>query len=248
MRSSILVKIGGKILEDSTNLERTLTQFRQLLFTDKILDKILILPGGGTYANFVRMIDRKLNIGNTLAHWMAIYAMDENAKELYEKHKHDILLIKTFTQCKQVFEDPKEKGIYVFSPFTYLYESDPLPHSWEVTSDSIAVFLSHSLNLKVCFLIKDVDGIYDKNNQIIKKITANDLLRLMENDGLRKLTSKKKEGEKISRPVDPYVFTLINKYKTSCTILNGVSENYSILEYFKTPNEKFKRYTKIFPS
>ncbi|GAH95686.1 unnamed protein product, partial [marine sediment metagenome] len=38
-----------------------------------------------------------------------------------------------------------------------------------VTSDSIAIYFANKLNLNECYLIKDIEGIYSKNNEVIKE-------------------------------------------------------------------------------
>ncbi|GAH43243.1 unnamed protein product [marine sediment metagenome] len=45
-------KIGGKILENSNNIKSTFSQLAQL-FEKEILQKIMVIPGGGSLANFV---------------------------------------------------------------------------------------------------------------------------------------------------------------------------------------------------
>ena len=52
---SAIFKIGGKILGNSKNLINTIAQFTQL-FEDNIINKIILIPGGGLLANFVRTI------------------------------------------------------------------------------------------------------------------------------------------------------------------------------------------------
>ena len=63
-----LFKIGGKVLGNQSNLESTMTQLSQL-YEQGILLKIIIIPGGGSYANFIRLLEDKLNFGDDLAHW-----------------------------------------------------------------------------------------------------------------------------------------------------------------------------------
>lgn len=80
-----IFKIGGQILENSKNIESTISQLTQL-YEENILQKILLIPGGGSYANFIRRIDEELMLGDDLAHWMAIYSMNYNGIELNRKY------------------------------------------------------------------------------------------------------------------------------------------------------------------
>ena len=58
-----------------------------------------------------------------------------------------------------------------------MLSEDPLENSWDVTSDSIAVYIADRLQVKV-LLVTDVDGVYTndpKSNpeaKLIKKLSA----------------------------------------------------------------------------
>ena len=45
-------------------------------------------------------------------------------------------------------------------PFDLLRHADPLPHSWRVTSDSIAAWVAELACAHMLVLLKDVDGLY----------------------------------------------------------------------------------------
>ncbi|MFX1394040.1 MAG: hypothetical protein ACFFAH_10740 [Promethearchaeota archaeon] len=235
--NTIIVKIGGKILEDPEDLGSTISQLKHLLDKNSV-QKIIIITGGGSYANFIRVIDQKLNIGNDLAHWMAVYAMNHNGKLLSEKYSF-IKLFDDFTELQLSTE-----LFSIFLPFNYLYKFDELPHSWDVTSDSIILYFTHKLELNKCFLIKDIDGIINNDNQVIREITVDSYKNLKETN---KLLDVQKAGESIkkSQPVDSYSIELIEKYKISCIILNGKAEKHTILDYFNKSENKTTIYTRI---
>ena len=235
----IIVKIGGKICENDSDLQSTMSQFNDLLFKHEILSKIVIIPGGGTYANLVRKIDYELDVGDNISHWMAIYAMNIQGTRLIEKFPE----IEGITKLESTKESKKKK-IQVFLPLEYLKETDELPHSWDVTSDSIIVYLASKLGLKECYLIKDVDGIIDNKNQIIEVITVSTYKTM-------KLTNKLLNPQnnysllKQSQPIDNYSLDLIQKYQVSCIFLNGKKEKNSILNYFYESEREKAVYTKI---
>ncbi len=231
-------KIGGKILENSNNIKSTFSQLIQL-YEEKILQKIIIIPGGGAFANFVRSLDDALQIGDDLAHWSAIYSMNYNGIMLNRKYPdlESIEKLKTFQDAKQMF--------CVFLPYSFLREDDTLPHNWDVTSDSIALYVANKLKLSQCFLIKNIDGIFNIDKELIKFIStfkynelksSNQLDNIIEDDSIIKK----------SKPIDSYLLKLIENYKTPCYILNGGPNNQRIVEFFNSemPDEK-KIYTKI---
>ena len=96
-----------------------------------------------------------------------------------------------------------------------------------------------------CFLIKEVDGILDNNFQVIKKIKTSEFKDMKKSGKLAEFLSKNTELKEQTTPIDPYILTLIGKYKISCVLLNGNKKSTSILKYFKSDNEKERLYTRI---
>ena len=231
-------KIGGKILENSDNLKSTISQLTQLC-EEKILQKIIVIPGGGSLANFVRSLDEVLQIGDDLAHWIAIYSMNYNGIMLNRKYPdlESVEKLKTIQDAKQMF--------CIFLPYSFLREDNTLPHNWDVTSDSIALYVANKLKLNQCFLIKNVDGIFNIDKELIKSISTFKYNELKSSNQLDNII----EGDiniKKSKPIDSYLITLIEKYETPCYILNGGPNNQRIVEFFNSaiPDEK-KICTKI---
>jgi len=232
-----IFKIGGKILENSKNIESTISQLTQL-YEENILQKILLIPGGGSYANFIRKIDEELKLGVDLAHWMAVYSMNYNGIELNRKYPR----LECIEELEK-FQDAK-KMFCVFLPYNYLRKNDTLPHSWDVTSDSIAHYIAYKLHLNRCFLIKDVEGIYGINKELIKKITTLQYGELKKSGRLAEI-GLNQDNLKKSKPIDSYLLTLIDKYKISCILLNGTLQNSRIINYFKNNEMENQVYTKI---
>ena len=233
-----LFKIGGKILENSNNIKSTFSQLTQL-YEEQILQKIIVIPGGGSFANFVRSLDEALQIGDDLAHWIAIYSMNYNGIMLHKKYPdlERIEKLKTFQDAKQMF--------CIFLPYSFFREDDTLPHNWDVTSDSIALYVANKLKLSRCFLIKNVDGIFNKDKELIKFLSTFKYSELKRSNQLENIIENDSNIKK-SKPIDSHLLKLIEKYKTPCYIINGGPNNQRIVEFFNSDilNEK-KTYTKI---
>lgn len=235
---SIIVKIGGKILENKENLESTILQFKYIC-EKNFVQKIIIIPGGGTYANFVRMLDKKISIGDELSHWMAIFAMNNNGNRINQVYCQ----LTCFTNLDEL-KKSKEK-IVIFLPYDFLYQLDELPHSWSVTSDSITLYIAHHLGLKDCFLIKDIDGIISNNYNILRELTTSEYKNLKNTNKILTINTNR-EKRKDSQPIDSYIINLINKYNVNCIILNGSSNKKRIITFFEESEDNSKRvYTKI---
>jgi len=233
-----IFKIGGKILENSKNIESTISQLTQL-YEENVLQKILLILGGGSTANFIRKIDEELKLGDDLAHWMAVYSMNYNGIELNRKYPQ----LECIEELEK-FKDAKKK-FCIFLPYTYLRKNDTLPHSWDVTSDSIALYFAYKLQLNRCFLIKDVEGIYSINMELIKKITTLQYDELKKSKKLAEIELDPNNIKK-SKPIDSYLLTLIDQNGIPCYLLNGRFSHQRIIEFFNTNiHDEIKIYTKI---
>jgi aspartokinase-like uncharacterized kinase len=139
----IVVKLGGSLYNRVPNLVPVLLGSRRPLF---------IVPGGGIFADGVR----KSMVDDNSAHWMAVAAMDQYGWFIASQG------IKT-TTLLQVPDQP-----VVFLPYCSMRQHDPLRHSWDITSDSIAAWVADLLGLDL-LLLKSVDGIF-KNNNLMKQV------------------------------------------------------------------------------
>jgi aspartokinase-like uncharacterized kinase len=234
--NTAIFKIGGGIIENDSYIKSTISQLNHL-YREHVFQKIILISGGGSYANFIRYLDKSLNLGDDISHWMAIHAMNYNGKLLSKKFSE----LKIVDNFKNLIKN--EFMFTIFLPYETLKKEDILPHKWEVTSDSIALYFANKLGLQQCFLIKEVDGIANFKNEIVKEITTSELKVLKQTNKLARIDVSQ-ENLKTSRPIDAFSLELIDMYRIPCIIISGTN----ILKYFTCPNSKIKVYTKIFPS
>ncbi len=140
------VKVGGALLYDRDALARTLTAL-ELLARSR---SILVIPGGGPFADAVRAADAQHSLTDDAAHWMAILAMDQLALLLASKMQNAELVHRRGEIARAL----ARRKIPVLAPFRWLREADPLPHSWDVTSDSIAAWVATEVGARQLILIK----------------------------------------------------------------------------------------------
>ncbi|MFO8018097.1 MAG: hypothetical protein R6U96_05635 [Promethearchaeia archaeon] len=234
-----LAKVSGKIIEDKKKLKNLIIQCKKITYDKQYLKKIILIPGGGSSANLIRFINAQLKISNDLAHWMAILAMDFNADRIHRRFPS----LKISDTIEKLKEDT-ESRIILLKPFQFLYEEDALPHSWDITSDSITLYIAHKLKLSNCFLIKDVAGIYLKDEErVIKEITANEIIKLKKNNKLTNLGNKN-ENLKKSRPIDEYLPIYIKKFGIDCIFIN-FGENLLVRFFDESVNKQDLIFTKI---
>jgi len=134
---------------------------------------LLVVPGGGEFADTVRRYDDRVGLGPRAAHWMAILAMDQFGWALAE-------LIPGATRRTDL--GPVRAGTAsVLLPGAVLAERDPLPASWAVTSDSIAAWVSGAAGAGRLVLVKPVAGLYrtwPPNGEPIAQLTVDELASL----------------------------------------------------------------------
>jgi aspartokinase-like uncharacterized kinase len=115
---------------------------------------LLVVPGGGAFADVVREHDARFSLRPSTAHWMAVLAMDQ-----YGHLLADLLpgcaLVRTLGEAQARLAGG---GVAVLLPYEVLRQGDALPHSWSVTSDSIAAWLTGQLGARLLVLLKDRQG------------------------------------------------------------------------------------------
>lgn len=112
------------------------------------------------FANAVRAADEKYSLGADAAHWMAVLGMEQYAFHLWDKSR--AVATDLITDIPQ--------GVSILFPYRLLKTEDPLPHTWKVTSDTIAAWVAKQTEARFV-KVTDVDGIL-KEGKLIRKISA----------------------------------------------------------------------------
>lgn len=166
-----VVKIGGSLAYD----ERLTDWLDQILkHTHK---PIVIVPGGGPFADQVRQLQSKWQFSDLAAHQMAILAMHQFGHLLTDLRPK--IAVATSVQS---IRDKLQQGVskLVWIPDIAELNKAKIPATWEITSDSLAAWLSQQLNADHLFLIKSVelsnnqpvDNIDDQSSNIVDKAFA----------------------------------------------------------------------------
>ena len=142
----IVVKAGGALLAHPVHFARVLAALEEAAGATRLL----IVPGGGPFADAVRAIDRRFAVAADAAHWMAILGMDQYAHLLASRLRRG-----TVAASPADIAGALERGwLPVLAPSRWLQEADPLPHSWDVTSDSIAAWIAAAVGAARLVLVK----------------------------------------------------------------------------------------------
>jgi len=168
-----VLKVGGSLADDIASLTRLCQELSALAKAYRIA----IVPGGGEFADTIRKFDKTYGLSNTVAHKMAILAMDQYG-----------FLLSDITPKSYVSNSLKEasnsaKGMLpILLPSKLMFREDPLEHSWDVTSDAIAAYIACLLDAEKLVLVTDVDGIFSEDPKktldakLVEELSAEELL------------------------------------------------------------------------
>ena len=139
-----VVKIGGS-LETSPRLPELLT-----LLADYGRSKVVIVPGGGRFAEQVREEQRVTEMDDTTAHHLAIRAMEQYGALLcgMERRLYPVADIGEINGASDEATTP------VWFPAKALETQTDIPASWQVTSDSLALWFAGKINAAGLILVK----------------------------------------------------------------------------------------------
>jgi aspartokinase-like uncharacterized kinase len=141
-----IVKVGGGLLADLAIVDAVLAVVAEAARSRRLL----VVPGGGPFADAVRAVDGRLGLPVSAAHWMAVLAMDQYAHVIAARLAGAVLV----HHPRGIGAAIESGGIPVLAPSEWLRHVDPLPHSWDVTSDSIAAWAAGCLGVRQLVLVK----------------------------------------------------------------------------------------------
>jgi len=193
MNLEAVLKVGGS-LSRGKGLETLCREIGRL----GERHRLLVVPGGGDFAERVREADRRFHLDETAAHCMALLAMDQYGYILNQLIGGSWLTADLASAC-----DATESGkVGILLPSAIIVRENPLPHSWRVTSDSIAAWVSLRTSSDRLVLLKDVDGLF----------TADGLIQEMMEEQLTQHAGG----------VDPYLSEFLVSAAMETWVINGL--------------------------
>jgi 5-(aminomethyl)-3-furanmethanol phosphate kinase len=143
----IVVKLGGSLADSPCLAQwlRELTRNRSARF--------VVVPGGGPFADAVRVAQRAWQFSDPVAHAMAIGAMDQFG--------HMLCGIEAgaapCSTLKQIGRVWGQSRLPVWLPARTMSRVNTLERSWDVTSDTIAAWLAQALGASGLLLVKSCE-------------------------------------------------------------------------------------------
>ena len=221
-----VIKVGGSLVAEPSQLINLCTNLSKL----SRKHKIVIVPGGGRFADVVQDFDESFNLSSIISHRMAILGMDQFGMLLSQITPNSVATY-LLNDTKQLSET---SVIPIFLPSRLMFRENPLENSWDVTSDSIAAYIANRLKVAKLLLITDVDGIFTenprrKNSMLIEQISAKELSKFSNRTSVDKFLAKLL----LEIPINCYVINgkypdrvkaVLEKKHTICTFISTKAE------------------------
>ena len=108
---------------------------------------IIIVPGGGPFADSIRQAQADYSFDNSTAHRMALLAMAQFG-----------LLLQSLAPSLAVFSNPAmlPKHSAIWLPDLRLATQEDIAHSWRVTADSLALWLAQQHHASLALVKSDL--------------------------------------------------------------------------------------------
>lgn len=197
-----VIKVGGSLAEYPSAL-RTLCQALSSMVQSH---RIMIIPGGGKFADTVREAYSTFSLDDTLAHKMALLAMDQ-----YGLLLHGITPNSATTYSIEEAKKMARAVLPIFLPSKFMFSKNPLENSWNVTSDSIAAYIAGIISAKKLILAKDVDGMFTLDPKRHRDVALIERISVEELQTLSQATC-----------VDKALPHILSETRTECYIVNGM--------------------------
>lgn len=162
----IIIKLGGSLTSSGT-----LINCLNAIEKNYQGQTVVIVPGGGAFADQVRLAQQHWQFDDHTAHAMAILAMQQMAL-MFKGLKPGFAIARTVASIQNRLN---RHQTVIWSPDIAELDNAGIPASWDITSDSLAAWLAHRLSSTELILIKSaaIDGAFSlqqlAEHQIIDK-------------------------------------------------------------------------------
>jgi aspartokinase-like uncharacterized kinase len=121
--------------------------------------KVVIVPGGGIFADAVRKAQLLSGIDDKVAHHMAVQAMDQYGVLMAGLNRQ---LVTAASELEIAERGWQHRGI-IWLPSKMVCANEHIPASWDVTSDSLAAWLARTLDAEHLVLVKSLRPLQERN-------------------------------------------------------------------------------------
>ena len=128
--------------------------------------RIIIVPGGGLYAEQVRLMQSVWKFNDLVAHELALLSMEQYAHLMCRIEPE----LKVASSKDELIASLENNSVPIWLPYSMVSKQRDIPASWAVTSDSLALWLAGQLNAKSLILIKSTE--LSSNYMSVKQLSS----------------------------------------------------------------------------
>jgi len=143
-----VIKLGGSLLS-SGSLQEWLS-----IIVEHGAGKLVIVPGGGIFADQVREAQQKWKFDDKAAHQMALLAMEQYAY-LLKSYAQNLGLVDSIEGVEKAIS---QNQVPVWLPFKMINACQDVSANWNITSDSLSLWLAAQLNAEHTMLVKSLSS------------------------------------------------------------------------------------------
>jgi len=114
--------------------------------------RVVVVPGGGPFADAVRAAQPPMGFDDRAAHHMAVLAMEQFGCALASLHER----FKRAQSIAAIRRMLRGRAVPVWAPIRMALAAPEIPASWDVTSDSLAAWLAGKIDAKRVLLVKPI--------------------------------------------------------------------------------------------
>lgn len=146
--SAAVVKVGGSLVSDPARLRSVLADCVEQ-------GPVVVVPGGGAFAEAVRAMQAALGFDDALAHRLALDAMGRMA-EVFSALEPRLPVAASPEAVRDALD---RGGSVIWDPVALRAGHPDIPECWDVTSDSLALWLATRLGAGRCVFVKSANDL-----------------------------------------------------------------------------------------
>jgi 5-(aminomethyl)-3-furanmethanol phosphate kinase len=149
----IIVKLGGSLA-----FSKHLRPWIEALAA--CAGRVVIVPGGGPFADAVRLAQTRMGFDDQTAHHLAVLAMEQYGRALASCSS----ALSPADSADAIRHDVVAGRVPVWMPSAMVLQADDIEQSWDVTSDSLAAWLAGSIGADQLLLVKHAKNLSGRAN------------------------------------------------------------------------------------
>lgn len=119
--------------------------------------RVVIVPGGGPFADMVRAAQKQMGFDDRAAHRMGLLAMEQYGCAI--KSRSEKLSLADSPDA--IRRSLANNQVPVWLSSRMALEATDIPHSWDVTADSLAAWLAGKIGAERLLLVKHMEPMLD---------------------------------------------------------------------------------------